>query len=612
MPVEEKNKDKKAYSEIWTDIKLMISASIKLLRYAFSKTPGYLTLLLISTLLAALLPFLSQWFNSKVLDQLVGITTQGGDISYLYYLIAAVVITMAVRTINNHLYGFFDMHMWFNVGRELTHDVTKKFSSLDIEYYEDAETLDLLTKVTENYSHRPQNFLTFLFMVLDSLVSVISAIAILIFFKPVFILVLLVTTFPEVIVNVVYGRRSHGIWDAKGDIKRDYHRSRHHLVSENSLMELRIFKVRNYLLDRTYNLFLNFQKEQVAIENKRSSILIASRVLSIVGYTLLFIATLTAVINQEISIGLFTFYMGAVGALQGSLSGLFKQLSRLYENGLYVTDIFKMLSFKEKIVPGTVVLSDKSAPPEIKFNDVTFYYPGTTVPVFENLYLTVNSGDRVAIVGENGSGKTTLIKLLMRFYDVNGGEILIDGINLKELDFESWYSKVGALFQEFNFYHFDAKTNIGVGNVVELANMEKIVASAQKSGADSFIKNYANGYDQILSRDFKGGIKPSVGQKQKIALARAFFKDAPILILDEPTSAIDPKAEFEIFERLFEFARGKTVVIISHRFSTVRNADRIIVLDGGKIIEDGSHEKLMHIEGGKYKTAFEIQKRGYE
>lgn len=215
------------------------------------------------------------------------------------------------------------------------------------------------------------------------------------------------------------------------------------------------------------------------------------------------------------------------------------------------------------------------------------------------------------MVGVNGAGKTTLIKLICRFYDVTEGEILVDGINIKDLTFESLYTKIGVLFQDFIKYsQFNVKTNIELGDLSSIGNENKVNDAVFKADAQSFIDEYSNKLEQILDKSIEGGINPSGGQWQRIALARAFFRDAPILILDEPTSAIDAKAEFDIFERLYEFSMGKTVIIVSHRFSTVRKANKIYVIDQGEIIEEGSHSELLALNG-KYAEAFRTQARGY-
>ena len=229
----------------------------------------------------------------------------------------------------------------------------------------------------------------------------------------------------------------------------------------------------------------------------------------------------------------------------------------------------------------------------------------------KNFNLIIGSGEKIALVGENGAGKSTLIKLILRFYDPTEGEILLNGVNIKEVNLNDWYKQIGALFQDFIKYQFTFKENVIYGDVAKRNDLLAIKDAIQKAGADSYLKDLPKGIDQIVGKTFEDGIDLSGGQWQKLALARAFFRDAPILILDEPTSAIDAKAEYEIFQKVGELQKDKTVIIISHRFSTVRNADRILVLEGGKIIEEGNHEKLMK-KDGLYAELFNIQAQGYK
>ena len=595
-------------------LKKTVSAAKLLLSYVYKKSPIYLIGYLISIIFDALIPFLSLWIVSKLIDELINNFVQSrlDPTSPVFYLIIAVVVIAFLKKLNDTASNYFEVNLWFDVARELDKDVTKKFAYLDTEYYENPEMRDLLNKVSDNYDQRPQQFFNYLMWLLHPAIELIASLSILILFNPLIILLVFLSAIPELYVQIAYGERSYGIWDAKASVKRDYYLSKGFVINENSLMELRVFGVRNYLLDRIYKLFTDFQNQQKKAENKRSLLISFLSIFQTGVYGVIIFLIISAVLLKKITVGLFNFYLSTSERLYDSLSVIVERTSKVYENGLFVYDIFKFLDLKEKIVSGNLLLKNENAFPQIRFENVFFKYPGRETPVLEDFSLVIEPGEHMAVVGENGAGKTTLIKLLMRFYDVDSGKILIDGIYLKKLNLENWYSKVAVLFQEFNFYHYDARTNIGMGESDKLWDFNKIVEAAKKSGAHKFIENYKYKYKQILNTSFRGGITPSTGQKQKIALARAFFKDAPMLILDEPTSAIDPKSENEIFEKLFEFAKGKTVLIISHRFSTVRNASRIIVLDKGKIVEEGSHEKLMGIEHGKYKQVFEIQKKGYE
>ena len=250
--------------------------------------------------------------------------------------------------------------------------------------------------------------------------------------------------------------------------------------------------------------------------------------------------------------------------------------------------------------------------PEIKIQDVNFSYPGSDRVVLKGLNLEIKSGEKVAIVGHNGAGKTTLIKLILRFYKPQSGEIFINNKNLNDLMIKDYYKNVSALFQEYNTYsNLTLEENITIGKQKKKHSKDEIRKAAEYADVSDFVSDYKDGYKQILSERYKGGTRPSTGQWQKIAIARFFYRNSPLVIFDEPTAAIDAKSEAKIFNKIYSFFKNKTVIIISHRFSTVRNADRIIVVSKGKIIEQGSHEELMKLKG-KYAEAFKLQAEGYQ
>ncbi|MBN1162789.1 ABC transporter ATP-binding protein [Patescibacteria group bacterium] len=611
--IEKEEEEKKTLKTFLKDFPKVSKAGYRLMKYVFKKSPGYTLLFIITSILFSILPFINTWIGSLVIDELIKIlASQNTGLRTLYLLIGWGVVISILDNLTDILNVIANTNIWFKVGRDLQHDFTKKFAYLDYEYYDDPEMNDKINKVRQNFQAHPQRFTESLLSSLESVTTIISATAIFIVFSPIIIFLMLVSSIPVLIVNMAYSRRSWGIWNAKGDVSRDFWWTESYLQNDRTLMELKIFGIRKYLLNRMMNVYDNFQKSQLAIDNKRNIVVFLLSLLRLVGRTTAYLLIVLAVIGAEITIGQFNFYIQSVGRLQEGFGTLLRRVADLYEHGLYIVDLFEFLDLPEKLKPGEVCLTSEK-PPKIEFKETTFSYPTkeTTIKALDSINLTIEPGEHIAIVGENGAGKTTLIKLLMRFYDTTNGHILINGINIKDLDIDSWYTHVGVLFQDFNFYHFTAKENIGVGDVSRLDDFDNILKASEDSGADDFIKEYEYKYEQMMDKQFKHGITPSTGQRQRIALARAFFKNAPILILDEPTSAIDPKAEYEIFQHLFRFAKGKTVIIISHRFSTVRNANRIVVLDKGKIVEMGNHEDLMSISGGKYKTAFELQRKGY-
>jgi ABC-type multidrug transport system fused ATPase/permease subunit len=314
---------------------------------------------------------------------------------------------------------------------------------------------------------------------------------------------------------------------------------------------------------------------------------------------------------NTITLGKFTFYFGRTHDFNNDLFNLSSRISNLWDSGSYIQFIRDVFEIEPAIISGTKSIKTKE-PPEIEVKNVWFKYPNTKKYILKNINLTIKPGNEIAIVGENGAGKTTLIKLLLRFYDPTKGEISVNGIPLKEIDLNYYYSTVGALFQEFErFKELTVEENIKMGNINSSKGFKAVEEAAKMADCDTFINKLDKKYKQILDRSFTGGIKLSTGQWQKIALARMFYRNAPVLILDEPTASIDANAEFRIFNRIFKAFKGKTLIIISHRFSTVRHAQKIYVIHEGEIVEEGSHEQLMK-EKGRYQKAFNLQAMGYK
>jgi ATP-binding cassette subfamily B protein len=311
------------------------------------------------------------------------------------------------------------------------------------------------------------------------------------------------------------------------------------------------------------------------------------------------------------NIGQFSFYSGVVFQFNSAVGVTLGSLTTALENNRYMTDFYNFMD-TPSLLPSPVrpvVLADGHVP-EIRFEHVSFHYPNSKKLVFKDMNLTITPGERVALVGENGVGKSTLIKLLLRFYDVTDGKITVDGHDLRDLDLDSWYSLIGVLFQDFSRYPFDVHDNIRMGRIDRPADDAEISHAAQLAGFDHIARDLPHGYQTVLDNSFDEGVEPSGGQWQRVALARAFYRQAPVLILDEPTAAIDAKAEYEIFNNIFREHNGKSALIVSHRFSTVRKADRILVFEKGQMIEHGSHEELM-ARGGLYHDMFTKQAEGY-
>ncbi|HEV2659283.1 MAG TPA: ABC transporter ATP-binding protein, partial [Ktedonobacteraceae bacterium] len=381
--------------------------------------------------------------------------------------------------------------------------------------------------------------------------------------------------------------------------------------------EVKLFNLGTFFIQQFRRLANKFYEENKSILVKRYLMNFVWGALTVAANSAIYIYVALQAVAGHIKLGgLLLYTQSAVQAGQ-SFQSLLNGISDTYENNLYVGTLFEFLEYEPKIVspsaPAPVDPSPDVKGLDVEFRDVSFTYPGKdpeTQAALKHVSFTIKAGEAIALVGRNGAGKTTLVKLLTRLYDPDEGEILIGGRNIKEYDLTDLRAQIGVIFQDYVNYYLTARENIGVGRIDEIENTELVRSSARKSGANAVIEGLPNGYDTMLGRWFKDGTQLSGGEWQKVALARAFMRDARILVLDEPTSSLDAQAEYEVFEHFKTLTEGKTAIFISHRFSTVRLADRIFVIEHGSVLESGSHEELMALDG-RYAQLFSLQAEAY-
>ena len=483
---------------------------------------------------------------------------------------------------------------------------------LDIPEFYEEDIRNMINKAQSGYSWQLANFsentleLSYAILRFVATAAVVAQIAWWII--PIIALFLV----PTLITESKLAKVQWFVWDDEGDDRHVLWKLSYLMSQVKNQMELRSSQTRQYVLDKIRVMNRTFYRKQEGKFNTVNRWLLPTKVLEVAGTATGSIILLRQFLQGVISLDRYFFLSGALLRIGSALNNIFGTLSRMQENLLFAENFFTIVDKQPQLIdkPHAPVL-DIKGPPRIEFKNVSFTYPGQENPVFTNLSLVIEPGQHLAIVGENGAGKSTLIKLLLRFYIPDSGHILIDGQDLQDIAIESWYTHLATLFQQFNEYPFSIAENIEIARPAYNNDKQRMHQAAGFSNVDHFVRSYKHGWDTVLDNSFEKGVEPSGGQWQRVALARAFYRDANVLILDEPTAAIDARAEYDIFNNIFEQYQQRTAIIVSHRFSTVRKADHIVVIEHGAIVEQGSHRSLMK-EKGIYYDLFSKQAEGYK
>jgi ATP-binding cassette subfamily B protein len=430
-------------------------------------------------------------------------------------------------------------------------------------------------------------------------------------FNPWLLLILVVAVIPAFIGETKFNQESYSLSRSWTPERREIDYLRYIGASNETAKEIKIFGLEGFIADRFKRISDQYFLANQRLAFKRAAWGALFSTLGTLSYYAAYVFVVYQTLRAQITVGTLTFLAGAFSRLQGLLQGIVSRFSRIAETSLYLQDLFDFLALQ----PMSQNHAGKMRVPRplrqgFVFENVGFRYPDTDIWALRHLSFTLHPGEKLALVGENGAGKTTLVKLLAHLYAPTEGRILLDGIDLCEYDPEDLRSEIGIIFQDYVRFMFTAGENIAVGNIAQQQNQPRVTDSAMKSLADTVIEPLPKKYNQMLGKRFAGGVDLSGGQWQKVALARAYMRDAQLIILDEPTAALDARAEHEVFVRFAELMKGKAAVLISHRFSTVRMADRILFLEHGQLLELGSHEELV-AKGGKYAELFRLQAKGY-
>src|SRR3989344_1006491 len=560
----------------------------------------------------AAMPFLRTGAVALLINHLLGAVGKGvfdkEILLYVGFLIFSEVLPPLVYT----LQWYYNKVFRFYFEELFTMLVYSKMAVLDVASHEDPALQDIFLKVKESGVWRMESFASRQLFILQNIFEIIIAMVVLGYATWWLLLLLVVGTIPSLYIEIKYGREVWSIYGSGAARRRRFWALTEHTVHVRHLIELKLFQNVKKFMSLIGELYASFQSEQIRADRHKLLLQLSTQFFAQLTIGISALWFVHQVLAGEIAIGTFVFLLSSMGGLSMSLSGFFSNLGVQYQDNLFVTDVFKLLDLPGMIAEAEhPIILDSAKTPDIVFDHVDFSYPDSTTPILRDIDLHIPAGTKLAIVGLNGAGKTTLIKLLARFYDPTRGKITVDGTDLRMVEQKSWYGMIGALFQEYSTYDsFTIKEAIALGDSSSSEDMHLIEDAAMKSEAESFVGNLPKGYDSVLGKEFDNGIEPSIGQKQKLAIARVFYRDPRIWIFDEPTASVDAESEAHIFEKLEALPKDRTVILISHRFSTVRHADKIIVLLDGTIKESGTHEELVAL-GGEYARLFALQAVGY-
>jgi len=515
------------------------------------------------------------------------------------------IMTNLLNRINNYLQRMQQEYM----NKYISNIVMEKVNELDMAFFDEAYTYDLIEKVNQDSISRCISMLNMMITLVQNITKLFGTVTIILIFNPVVALLCFLTSIPIFLVSISISKEQYLIFVERLPEMRYVNSLKDMPVQYNNIKELKLFRAIPYLqkiMNTTYDKYL---KEDKIIRKKyirKQSC--TDAIQNVSSYVLRFYILLN-VLKKRMTIGDLTMYIQAMDNLESSIYLIMDIIATLYTDNLYIENLIELIN--------TVPDNEKSSlefPGSfhvIEFKNVSFKYPSADKYSLRNINLKIEAQKAYALVGENGSGKTTLIKLLMRLYDPTEGEILIDGINIKEYSKDSIYKKIGVIFQDYIKYPLDVQSNIGIGFVEEIENWNRMLVASKKSKADKFISQLPQNYHSFLNKEYEKGIELSIGQWQKIAISRAYMnEEAAILILDEPSAALDPKAEYEMFHDFKQLTPNKASILITHRFSNVKLADKIFVMKDGELIEEGTHEQLISVES-VYRDLFNMQAESY-
>jgi ATP-binding cassette subfamily B protein len=580
------------------------------LKILWESGPAVVTWGIVLRLITAALPValakVSAWILGHVSDILRTHTVP----KYFWYMVGTEVALAVVANFINRVIDYGDSLLADRYTFSVSVRVMKKAADLDLTTYEDPVFYDRLERARVQATDRLA-MIQMMGRLLQQIITTAAFTGILMYHSPWLVLLLTLGVLPSFLGETHYAFLGYAKNFRQTTAKRQMDYLRQAAGSREGAKELKLYNLADYFTSRFTGLSKQIYDENVELSRRK---LVWGGLLTMIGtlgYYGSYVFVIWRAVQGQIDMTTVLFLTASIIQAQSNLQQVFSTASGIADQALFLTDLIAFFEMQPTVLSKP---DGKLMPRPIRrgfeFRNVSFAYPGTTRRVLKDFNFTLSPGERIALIGENGQGKTTVVKLITRLYDPTEGEILLDGVDLRDYKLEDLHHEIGVIFQDFMRYEMTARENIAVGRVEHQHTEEEIQAAAEKSLAASVVAKLEGGYDQMLGRRFETGVELSGGEWQRVALARAYLRDAQLLILDEPTAALDAKSELEVFERFAELTKDKMALLISHRFSTVRMADRIVVLAGGQLVEEGNHQQLMAL-GGRYAEMFEMQAASY-
>jgi ATP-binding cassette, subfamily B, bacterial len=582
-----------------------------LLKLVWETSPPLVLTSVLLRLTRALLPLAMLWVPKLIIDGVVARVKDGsGSLDHIWKLVALEFGLAVLGDLLSRGNSLCDSLLGDRFTNRVSVRLMQHATALDLASFEDPVFYDKLERARRQTTGR-MGLMAGIMKIGQDVVSLLSMSAGLIVFSPWLMALLMAAVIPAFLGENHYSKLAYSVLFRRTPQRRQLDYLRLLGASTASAKEVKIFGLGGFFTERYRSVATAIEGENRDLAIRRAITGFFLNVVATAGYYGAYVVVLAKTLAGAVTLGMFTFLTGAFSRSRSYIENILSSFNDISEEAMYLKDLFDFFEIQPTIhaLPGSL-----PAPRPIRdgfvFENVTFAYPGGARPVVQKINFRLEAGEKVALIGQNGAGKTTLVKLIARLYDPTEGRITLDGVDLRDYDVEDLRREIGVIFQDYMRYDAIVRENIGFGNIAALGEERRIRDAAFKSLAQSVIEKLEGGIDQMVGRRFEGGVDLSGGEWQKLALARAYMRDAQLIILDEPTATLDARAEYEVFLRFADLTRGKSAVLISHRFSTVRMADRILVLADGQIQEQGTHSELLKVKG-HYAELFELQAAGY-